>query len=321
MRRPPFCSASLLLLLAGLSSRVAAAEGEDAGPPARTRLSEALTGDAKDAYEAATVLMNNRDCAHAIAKYEEAYDSSKDARLLFDIAICHRDLRQYARMQAMLVRYEQEDTALMTADQKADAEAAIAAIHNLVGTLHLSVNETNAEVSVDGELVGTTPLATPLILDLGRHLLAVKKPGFEPEERLFEIAGGNEMSLSIGLEHHVRPARLHVVAEPGATIVIDERELARGSYDGALPPGSHAIAITEAGKKDYATRIDLADGEARTLQITLESERRAAIWPWLAGGAAVLVGAGIGGYFLFRQQDTRGPGPQGELPTVTIPGH
>jgi hypothetical protein len=319
MGRAPLLFASFFAILAASGFDGPTAVAQPAAPP-RTPLGESLSGAAKEAYDAAVVLLDNSDCAGAIAKYTQAYDLAKDPRLLFDIAVCDRDLRAYARMQGLLLRYEREDAAAMSAQQRAEVEAALAAIHDLVGTVHLTVSEAGADVSVDAEPAGTTPLATPIVVDLGKHTLSVKKDGFEPVVRTVEIAGGNETNLAIALVRQARPALFRVNADPGATVVIDRKELAHGSFDGALAPGAHEVQVTEAGKKDYETRVVLGDGEARTLEVTLEAERRPMLWPWIAGGAALLVGASVGGYFLLRPQDTRGPGPQGTLGQAQITG-
>jgi hypothetical protein len=321
MRRAPFLVASLLAILcaSGLA-RIADAQPTGAGASAapKTPLIESLSGPAKEAYEAATILVNNGDSAHAIAKYREAYEQSKDPRLLFDMAICERDLHAYAAMQGLLLRYERDAGAEMSPEQKADVEAALAAIHNFIGTVNLTVSEAGADVSIDGEPVGTTPLAAPLVLDLGKHTLSVKKDGFDPVEHPIEISGGNETNAGITLFRRARPALLKVTAHPGATVVIDKKELAHGTFDGALAPGTHEVQVTEPGKRAYETRVVLGDGEARSLQVTLEEERHAAIWPWIAGGVALLVGAGVGGYVLV-QQENRQHGPTGGVATVQIP--
>jgi hypothetical protein len=318
-RAPPFLVASLLATLCAWGlARIADAQTADAGAAPKAPLNESLSGPAKEDYEAATILVNNGDCAHAIAKYRHAYEEAKDPRLLFDMAVCDRDLHAYAAMQGLLLRYEQEASADLSPEQKADIEAALAAIHDFVGTVNLTVSEAGAAVSIDGEPVGTTPLGAPLVLDLGRHTLSVKKEGFDPVEHPIEISGGNETSAGITLFRRVRPALLKVTAHPGATVVIDKKELAHGTFDGAVAPGTHDVQVTEPGKKSYETRIVLGDGEARSLQVTLEEERHGAIWPWIAGGAAILlVGAGVGGY-LIVQQENRPQGPTGGLLTTQI---
>jgi hypothetical protein len=311
---------SLALLCAlALGSPFASAQS-GASPRRRAPLGETLSGPAKDAYEAAGILLNNRDFAGAVTKYRQAYDLSKDPRLLFNMAVCERDLRAYARMQGLLLRYELEAGADLSEEEKAEVDAALAAIHSLIATVNLTASEVGASVTIDGEKAGTTPLAAPLVVDLGKHTVAVKKPGFEAVEHTIEVAGGNEATVAITLVSQTRPAQLHVVAATEATVVVDRKEIAKGTFDGLLPPGAHQVQVSAPGTKTYDVQLNLGDGEMRTLHVTLESERRGlGMWPWVVGGAVLAAGAAVGGYFLFRQPQTeRGPVPPSDLPIVDL---
>jgi hypothetical protein len=308
-----------LLCTLALSSPAASAQSGDRAPR-RAPLGETLSGAAKEAYEAAGILMNNRDFAGAITKYRQAYDLSKDPRLLFNMAVCERDLRAYARMQSLLVRYEKEAGADLPAEDKADVDAALAAIHDLVATVNLTANEAEASVIVDGEAVGVTPLAAPLVVDLGKHTLAVKKPGFKTVDQAIEVAGGNETKVAITLVSESRPAELRIVTAAEATVVVDKKQIARGHFEGMLAPGTHEVQVSALGKKTYDVQVTLGDYEERTMTVTLEDERRGlGIWPWIVGGAVVSAGAVVGGYFLFRpSQPERGPIPPSAIMPIVL---
>jgi hypothetical protein len=311
----------LILGWLAVTAPVAAAPPDVPASGAPAPLSESLSGTAREAYEAARILLNNQDPAGALTKYLVAYDLSKDPRLLFDMAVCERDLRAYARMQALLVRYEQEAGAGLSPAKKGEVDAALEAIRDLVGTVRVSSAEAGATVAVDGEPAGSTPLASPLLLDLGKHRLSVTKAGFDPVERVIEIVGGNEIAVSVTLVATVHLARLLVVADPAATVVLDRKAVARGRFDAAVPPGLHDVQVTAPGKKTYEASMDLRDGEARSLQVTLEDERRGpGVWPWLAGGAVLAAGAVVGGYFLLKPRDQQAAPPMGTIPNVTVSG-
>jgi hypothetical protein len=49
-------------------------------------------------------------------------------------------------------------------------------------------SEAGAEVSVDGQSVGTTPLAEPLRLAEGRYLVGITRPGFHPWSRYVDVS-------------------------------------------------------------------------------------------------------------------------------------
>lgn len=271
-------------------------------------LSESLTGAAKTDFASAQILLNNGDFAGAYAKLGQAYDLSKDPRLLFNMAICARDMHDYARMRTLLVRYKREEKTGIGADERAQVDAALAAIRDLVGAVNLTVNEAGAAVAVDGETIGTTPLDDRVILNLGKHRLTVTKAGFQPAEQVVDVAGGSESALTVTLvaEAEAHPAHLIVASDDQAIVVIDGKEAARGRFDGPLSPGVHQVNVSEAGKVAYNAQVDLRDGETRTVEVTLQNEKHGGpLWPWIAGGVAVATGAAVGGYFLFKSSGSQ----------------
>ena len=49
-----------------------------------------------------------------------------------------------------------------------------------------------------------------------------------------------------------------------------------------------------------------------------ESEHRAALWPWIVGGAVLAAGAAVGGYFLLKPSDTVTPVTPGSFAGATF---
>jgi hypothetical protein len=289
-------------LVSALELTALSASGQTAhAASAQVPLAQSLAGEAKTAYASAQVLFNNADYAGALSKYGQAYDLSKDPRLLFNMAICARTLHAYARMQSLLVRYRREAGASISAKDREDVDAALAAIGNLVGTVTLTVSEEGARITLDNESVGVSPLSDPQVLDLGEHTIAASKPGFDPASQTVTIAGGSQAALNLVLVAQRHVARFAVAADDDATIFLDGKVTAKGRFEGQLTPGPHALRVTETGKVPYQADVDLRDGETRTVQVTLESEKHGtAIWPWIVGGAVVAAGAVVGGYFLFK---------------------
>jgi hypothetical protein len=288
-----------------------AADPASASKPA-VPLAQSLTGAAQDAFASAQVLVNNGDFAGAYAKFSQAYDLSKDPRLLFNMAVCARNQHDYAKMQRLLVRYEREAGSLMLSEDKANVDSALAAIRPLVGEIRLVVSETGASVKVDGDVAGTTPLAEPLALNVGKHQLSLRKEGFQPVEQDINIKGGGETPLTINLVAQPHVARLTVASSDAALVVVDHQAAVRGRFEGSLVPGSHQVEVSEPDKVPYKAQIELRDGETRTIDVTLGPEPRgSSAWPWIAGGTAVAMAAVVGGYFLFK--------PSSETTIIPVP--
>jgi hypothetical protein len=175
------------------------AAAQTAEPHRATPLAQSLQGAAKDAYAAATQLFKEGDFQGAEAKYTQAYDLSKDPRLVYDMAVCEKELHHYARTGALLRRYEQEAGASLSDEDRKRTDDALAALPRYVGMVTVSVDTAGAAIAVDGEAAGTTPLGSPLSLDPGKHVVVVRKDGYETVERPISVSAGVVSTLTIGL--------------------------------------------------------------------------------------------------------------------------
>jgi hypothetical protein len=67
------------------------------------------------------------------------------------------------------------------------------------GNVVVVYGEPGAEVTVDGQSVGTTPLAESLRLAEGRYLLGVTRPGFHPWSRYVDVTRDTELLQEVRL--------------------------------------------------------------------------------------------------------------------------
>lgn len=310
---------ALLFAATAHAQAPAAAAQAPAAASGAAPLADALQGAAKTAYESAKLLAQNHDFNGALAEFKHAYELSKDARLLFNMAICEKELHHYAKMRALLEQYLRDGAQITTAESQSAAQDALAAIKPLVASIHVTVNEDGATVSVDGEGVGTSPLKTNVAVDLGKHTVTVKKNGFDAFEQSLDMPGGTEATVAVTLKAQQHVGQLVVSSDPAATVVVDGKEVGKGRFEGAVAAGPHDVSVSETGKKTYTAHVELRDGETRTMDVTLEEESHGmAAWPWIVGGAVVAAGAAVGGYFLFKPQDTTTPPPMGKLGTISL---
>ncbi len=183
----------------------------------------------------------------------------------------------------------------------------------------------NVKVSVDGTVLADKVDGTALNVDPGARMFTFEAPGHPPFDQTIVIREGekerNERVI-LGSAEAAPPAptpaahgaQLVVTADEAATIVVDGSALAKGRFDGPLLAGTHDVQVTEPGKADYSEQVELHEGETRRLDVTLVEAKRAPVWPWLvAGGVVVVAGAAVGGYFLFRTQDTQPAALNGSL--------
>jgi hypothetical protein len=273
-----------------------------AAPPQKT-LSETLTGMAKAEYEAGKILYQAKDFGNAIIKFEKTYELSRDPRLLWNIAICQKELRRYTRMLATIKKLLAEGGPMLNEQDKQDAAEIAKTVEAFVSPLKLTVNEPGAAVTIDGESVGTTPLPGPVLVDVGTRSIRVTKKGFKERTESLLVGGGGEVALAIRLEKEIHRGRLIVEAGPEDMIYLDGKAVGRGTFDGSVPSGGHTLRVTSPGMTSHQSEVLIQDDKMRRIPVTLEKQSDSSKWLWVAGGAALLIGAAVGGALLFQPPD------------------
>ena len=88
--------------------------------------------------------------------------------------------------------------------EDAEEEDGALDIRDRPGRLRLEIEPEDASVYLDGRFVGTgtelSRLHAGLLVDPGSHKVSIVRPGYEPEEREFEVEAGGETELEIELE-------------------------------------------------------------------------------------------------------------------------
>lgn len=307
--RDLLCLPILVALALGAAAAPAVAQPARKGAPASKKapkpLAEALTGEAKDAYDAGKLALANQEWEKAQIKFQRAHELSGDPRLLFNIAICHKQLGRYARMLTTLRQILADPSPVLTEDDRKAAADAAAAAENFVSTLRISVSEPGAEIFVDGELAGAAPIG-PLLVDEGKRRVRVMKPGFREFAEDVKVIGAAGVDVVVKLERDVHEGRLVVLAGPNDAIALDGKVVGRGRFEGTLPSRGYTLRITSKDMLPYQSDVLVQDNRVRRVQVTLTPRPtdEVARWLWVAGGVLLVGGAAIGGTVLYTPANT-----------------
>jgi hypothetical protein len=154
----------------------------------------------------------------------------------------------------------------------------------------------------------------------------VELSGYEPFEKSVDVPGNNAFEVAVTLQQASAPTpsapRLSVSSAGEKDIIaVDGKVLGSGHWEGTVAAGEHTVRVTAPHKKNYESHVQLAPGSSRSVQVTLEDEAASGsgVWYWVAGGAVVVAGAAVGGYFLLKPKDESGAHPEGTLTTVFLP--
>jgi hypothetical protein len=287
-------------------------------PPATPPLSEALTGQAQADYQAAKLLYTDGDFAGASLKFKQAFEASKDVRLLWNMAACEKNLRHYSKVYKLVERYVELGGSTLSDSDKRDAADLLDAMKSYVSKVKISVNEADATITIDDEVIGMSPLSETVLLDMGARRVRVSKPGFTEYSETIQVQGASELPLGIKLAKETHEGRIAVSAGAADFLYLDGKMIGQGHWEGVVASGTHALRVTAQGMKPYQTEIVLNDKETRTLAVTLEPESKSgggALW-WVLGGVLVAGAAGSTVYLVTRDKDSGAAGPQPILGTI-----
>ena len=139
-------------------------------------------------------------------------------------------------MLATILRFQLEAAGLITQEDKDTAVEVVKTVEAFVSPLRVTASEAGADIFVDDEKVGTTPLAEPVMVDVGVRKIKVTKPGFKDAVRSLEVVGGGQVAVDLRLEKDLHRGRLVVVAGPEDLISLDGKAVGLARLGRATSP-------------------------------------------------------------------------------------
>ncbi len=165
-----------------------------------------------------------------------------------DAAIC---LRKESRFDEALEMWEalEHDYSDLSADDKALADREIADLRRSVGAVTIRGGEPAANVVIDGRARGTLPLAAPVRVSAGTHVVRVYKEGFVAFETRIDVAGQQTVAVDAHLDALTQSGRLRVTEEEGkpVNVVVDNIDVGKAPWEGSLSVGDHVVVLRGEG--------------------------------------------------------------------------
>jgi hypothetical protein len=317
-------SSSLALCLALALGVVAAPRPAIAGgPPAPAaqppkRVRDALSGDARAAFDRAAELFLDGNFAAARVEYERAHALSKEPRVLYNVATCEKAMRHYTRAIAALEASLAEGGDRLPSTYTSLAQETLGVLRPFVTTLTVAADPPGATLTLDGEpLDPASKSGVGLPIDVGEHVVVARSPGFEDATvKVTAVGGVPARVLAKLLPLAVRQGSLHIVTdEPTSIIQVDDARAGSGEWAGRVSEGEHRIQVTRGGFYPYASEVVVRDGETRTISVSLS--RRVPVWVWIVG-SAVVVGATTVGVVVGTSKTQYNGSAPGTLPPKVV---
>ena len=147
------------------------------------------------------------------------------------------------------------------------------ALQPAAGILALSSVPGGANVILDGEFQGQTPLELELAPDRD-HRLAVFKPGYRRHTETVRLPAAGRDTRTINLKAQLGEVRFEI-SPPQAVVRIDGQPRGRGSQVLALPAFEHTIEVTLEGHATVRRRVTPRPGLTQLVQVSLRTEQEA----------------------------------------------
>ena len=203
-------------------------------PPPRRRPANPAT--AKTYLAAGDKAAKAKDWATALAQYQAAMNAQASSQALDALA----NAQYQAKMQGEA--YESYDRLLkdygkaIGGHSKAQATARLKELAAVTGYVSIRVNESLADVAIDGKSVGQSPVAALIRVTAGPHKVDVTKSGFAPISKTPNVTANGKEIVDVQLAHEATTGHLVVKEKTGQLV----RVLVDGTDVGRRPSTSRS---------------------------------------------------------------------------------
>jgi hypothetical protein len=173
------------------------------------------------------------------------------------------------------------------------------------GRLVIETSVEGAEVLVDEEVIGVTPLADPIELEPGSHTVRVRRPGYTEFTDVVRVRAGQRIALPVDLMALSMVLTVRTTPDE-ARVFVDGTFRGTSPIELELTEGRHRIRITHPTHREVTRQITAAPGQTEAIDVELEelsaselAPARAPEWyddplVWVAvGGGAVVLAVAI----------------------------
>jgi len=246
MRLSVFCVSLITALGLTFASGANAQPAAEPSPEARKEASEHFLRGVELFQEAAF--------RASLVEFERAYAISPDFRLLYNIGQVKLQLNDYLGASESYEAYLTQGGADVPEVRRKEVEKIFETLRERVGRIAVNVNLDGAEVFLDDQQVGVTPMATTVLVNVGRHRVYARSKDGANQMKVVDVAGGDVIEVKLELERVQSAGPKVVEVSPPMTKL---RKIAIGAWAGA----GAALMVSVATGLGAKSKVDDRDAE------------------------------------------------------------
>jgi hypothetical protein len=208
----------------------------------------------------------------ALEAYQGALAKNRDARLHYNIAQSLSALERYPEALASYQAFIAEAPAgTMTEQVRSALFELLEKLKAKIARLEVTCDVPGARVLVRGKTVGTTPLASGIVLNAGEAKVEVLAEGYKPFESTLSLTGGATRPLAIVLQRVDFRGGLAVSSNvAGAQVFVDGAPQGFTPFEVRMERGSHVVEVKAEGHVAHREVVKVEAGKKSDVKVRLE---------------------------------------------------
>jgi tetratricopeptide (TPR) repeat protein len=235
-----------------------------------------LTGEADERFRRGISLAGENNYSAALIEFRRAYDVSRNALILFNVAAMEIELGHFAEGLDAINEYERSAPAPVVQARRAQIDALQTRIRERSGTVTVALSHPGLRVQVDAigasgvRVVREGPAASAAIrLPIGRYRVTLSATGFRQRESEHDIAANSDTRVDAALEA-ARAALTIRASVEAAEVKIDGRSVGFTPLSQQeVTEGEHRIEVSRPGYTSFARTVT-AQGNLGVIEATLQ---------------------------------------------------
>jgi hypothetical protein len=171
--------------------------------------------EAGERFDRGVAYYDRGDNGAALAEFLRAYELTGYWGMLYNLGQVSQALGRKADALTYFEDYLAGGGGELAAERRAEVEGQLAQLRSQLAQLRVTVDADGAEIRVDDEVVGTAPLAEPLYLEPGPHVVVARHPDHGSVREEVTLASDTEETVVLTLIAPVGPG-------PGPVTPIEE---------------------------------------------------------------------------------------------------
>ena len=210
----------------------------------------------------------------ALAEFQRAHELSPSPEALYNLGRVFAQLGHAVEATAAFERYLRENRGRLPPQRQREAEERLRQQRSRIGFLRVEGKVHGAVVSVDGIDRGVLPLAQPIAVSAGLHMVTIRAPGHGELRKEVRVAGGVELHIPAELRAlDPRDGTLRVISElVGVEITVDGVQLGKTPLERTivLVAGNHTVRAERPGYDLFERTVLVEQGAESVIELRLQ---------------------------------------------------